>query len=148
MKSAKIVLLLLLLGTLLLACRSEAVTPANEAGIEMTLEMEPNPAVVGETLLMVGITDINGDAVEVESMTVRGDMNHAGMAPVIREVEQATDGVYHVPFEWSMGGEWIVAVTAQLADGQTVEEWFDLSVSSESMSENENEMDGMTEHEQ
>lgn len=136
--SLKIGLVLLLLGTFLLACRSEAVTSANEAGIEITLEMEQQPA-VGETLLLVGITDIAGQPVEIQHVTVRGDMNHAGMAPVIRDVEQATDGLYHVPFEWTMGGEWIVTVAAQLADGQTVEERFDLSVSSESMSENKHD---------
>ena len=50
MNLAKIVLFLIVLGTFLLACRSEAVTSANEAGIEITLEMAQEPAVVGETL--------------------------------------------------------------------------------------------------
>lgn len=139
MNSLKIRLLLLLLATFLLACRSEAVTSANEVGIEITLETEQQPAVVGETLLIVEIADIAGEPVEAQMVTVRGDMNHAGMAPVIRDVEQATDGRYHVPFEWTMGGEWVVTVVAELTDGQTVEERFDFSVSSESMSENQHD---------
>ena len=88
---------------------------------------------------MVKITDTTGKPVEIERITVRGDMNHAGMAPVIRDVEQITNGRYHVPFEWTMGGEWIVTVAAQLADGQMVEERFGFSVSSESMSENQHD---------
>ena len=40
MNSLKIGLFLLLLGIFLLACRSEAVTSANKAGIEITLEMQ------------------------------------------------------------------------------------------------------------
>ena len=57
MNSAKIVLFLIVLATFLLACRAESGTPASEVGIKMTLEMESDPAVVGKTLLMVGITD-------------------------------------------------------------------------------------------
>ena len=94
---------------------------------------------MGETLLIVGITDVAGQPVEVKNVMVRCDMSHTGMAPVIRDVKHATDGLYHVPFEWTMGGEWIVTVVAQLADEETVEERFDLSVSSEPMSENKHD---------
>ncbi len=37
-------------------------------------------------------------------------------------------GVYRTDLEWTMAGDWIVTVTATLADGQTVEQQFDLSV--------------------
>ena len=62
-------------------------------------------------------------------MAARGDMSHAGMAPVIASSEDDADGVYRIPFEWTMAGDWFVDVTVTLADGREVVQRFDLSVS-------------------
>jgi hypothetical protein len=64
-------------------------------------------------------------------------MDHAGMESVDREVKESTNGVYRVPFEWTMGGGWIVGVTAQLPNnGGEISKTFEFfveAVSSESV---------------
>ncbi len=55
-------------------------------------------------------------------------MSHAGMKPVLANISEGESGVYAVPFEWTMGGDWFVAVTATLPDGRVATKRFDLSV--------------------
>lgn len=126
---------LALLMVITSGCRESAQatpTPA-EDGVNIQLTWQPNPPLVGEASLQVVITDANGQAVQGASVDVRGDMNHAGMTPVIRE-DLLTDanGLVEIPFEWTMGGDWFVVVTATLPDGTTAERRFDLVVSSAS----------------
>ncbi len=63
-------------------------------------------------------------------------MNHAGMTPVLAEpttdeADGNVDGVYHVPFAFTMRGDWIVTVSVVLADGTTFTQDFDLSVTAD-----------------
>lgn len=72
--------------------------------------------------LMVMLKDKEGNAVTDAKVAIEGNMNHAGMVPVIADpVEDGADGdedgVYEVPFAFSMGGDWIVTVSVTMADG-------------------------------
>lgn len=79
----------------------------------------------------ITLTDGGGQPVEGAAVSVRGDMSHAGMVPVFGEAEEVEPGRYLVPFEWTMGGEWIVTASIELADGRQTERIFNLSVASE-----------------
>jgi hypothetical protein len=57
-------------------------------------------------------------------------MNHAGMVPVLGSGQTDADGLVRVPFEWTMGGDWIVTITAALSDGTSASQTFDFSVAS------------------
>jgi len=103
-------------------------TPA--ADIRMTLAYEPDPAAVGDAVLLVTVTDDAGAPVTDATVRVRGDMDHAGMQPVDGTGEHTADGVYRVPFEWTMGGDWFVTITATRPDGSSAVQRFDLSVES------------------
>ncbi len=93
------------------------------------LVMPDTPPVMGETTLGVRLTTRDGAPVTGAAVEVRGDMAHAGMIPVIGAAEPAeVAGEYAAPFEWTMAGDWIVTVTATLADGQVVTEEFQVSV--------------------
>jgi hypothetical protein len=127
--------LLLLLFFVLTACRQSAQsTPTPEAtvpdDIVMTLEVEPAPPAVGDAVLVITVRRAAGEAVDDAAIAVRGDMNHAGMTPAFGEVEGGSDGVYRVPFEWTMGGDWIITVDVTLTNGEIVSRTFDLSVDS------------------
>lgn len=131
----RLMFLLLLALFVLAACRQSAqVTPTTEAAapddIAVTLEVEPAPPAVGDVVLVIHVRTASGDAIAASSIAVRGDMNHAGMTPVFGEVEGGSDGVYRVPFEWTMGGDWIITVDVTLADGEVVSRTFDLSIES------------------
>ena len=75
------------------------------------------------------------------ALSVRGDMNHTGMAPVFGEAEAAVDGVFTVPFEWTMAGGWIVEASLELVSGETVTQSFNLEIMSEAGADNMADMD-------
>jgi hypothetical protein len=67
------------------------------------------------------------------------------MVPVIETVESGTDGVYELPFEWTMAGDWTVEVTVELTNGETATQSFDLSVEGEAMNMDNMDMESTEE---
>lgn len=96
--------------------------------ISVTLSVEPDPAIVGDARLVVRLADPAGKAIDDALVSVRGDMSHAGMQPVLATAARETSGAYAADFEWTMAGDWIVTVTAVLPDGRTTARPFDLAV--------------------
>lgn len=94
------------------------------SGLRLELVAEPAEPVVGPARWRVTLLDSEGRAVEGASVSVRGDMTHAGMVPVEAEAVEQEGGVYLADFEWTMAGDWIVTVTAQLPDGRAASETF------------------------
>lgn len=123
MKTISKFTLFVTLFVLLSACGARQSQQAADSGYEMT--MEAMSTAVGETNLMVTLTDADGNPVNDATLNVKGDMSHAGMQPVLSEVSNGDNGTYTIPFEWTMGGDWIVTVDATLPDGTTVSEQFD-----------------------
>ncbi|MDD9954824.1 MAG: FixH family protein [Anaerolineaceae bacterium] len=119
---------LILCLALVAACRQES-TPAAEADLTISLRVLPTDARVGEAELLVDVTDADGRAVSPERVDVRGDMDHAGMQPVLRDDVQGSNGKYRVAFEWTMAGDWTVTVRLTFADDSVLEKTFDESVS-------------------
>jgi hypothetical protein len=119
-------LLLLLLGSFPVSgCRRGA---SDTAEIAIELEVEPSPLTVGPATLLITLRDAAGNPIEDARLDVKGDMSHAGMAPVLRTAEDGPGGIYVVPFEWTMGGDWFVTVDATLADGSMASRRFDFAV--------------------
>lgn len=120
-------LLLLGLSLALAGCGfSQPLAPASD--VTMTLEVEPNPPGVGPSRLTVSLTDSAGRPVEGGSLEIEGNMGHAGMQPRWAKAKAGGQGKYEAPFVWSMGGAWMLTVTATLPDGQEVIRQFDLTV--------------------
>ncbi len=111
-------ILLLVLLVVLVGCRQTTEPTAENIAVEVALDTE-TPA-VGDATLLVTINTDDGNAVNDATVNVRGDMTHAGMVPVIPDaVTEAEDGVYSVPFQFTMGGDWIFTVDVTLANGDT-----------------------------
>ena len=128
-------LLLIVLILLLTGCRQSAQpTPTPDLGatpepdIRIDMAVEPSPPTVGEATLVVRLHSPTGDPIAGAQIRVRGDMNHAGMRPVLGDAVETETGVYRVPFEWTMGGEWIVTLDVTLNDGQHFLREFTMSV--------------------
>lgn len=120
-------IILLLLLVLLAGCARTGDQP-DDSGVTITLETLPDPAVAGEATLIVTLAGADGIPIEEASLNVKGDMSHAGMAPVLAAASSGPGGVYELPFQWTMPGDWIVTVEATLPGGSTVTERFELSV--------------------
>lgn len=137
MKSPKMLSGALMLALLLAACGGQATPTTAPIHVEISARAEPEPLAVGETTLIVTLQDASGTPIDGATLQVHGDMDHEGMTPIDREVSESINGEYRVPFEWTMGGGWIVTVTARLpANGGEVAETFNFfveAVSSESV---------------
>lgn len=127
MRSNRWILSIALLLLLVAGCRQQ--TPeASTTNLNIDLRVEPENPVIGAAVLVITVTDADGSPVENAQVSARGDMNHAGMVPVLAEAESSESGEYTIPFEWTMAGDWFVEVTVELPDGETVSETFELLV--------------------
>ncbi|HSN76572.1 MAG TPA: FixH family protein [Anaerolineae bacterium] len=126
---------LALVALLLLAALTGCQRASRQADLDQAPEIvavlttDPDPAQVGPATLVVQLSDASGAPVEGASVSLQGDMSHAGMQPVLAEVSGGAGGVYRAQWVWSMAGDWFVTVTAMLPDGRTLVRRFDLAVS-------------------
>lgn len=82
--------------------------------IEMT--SNPFPLVLGQTNLMIAVTQGEGTPLDAE-VTVAANMMMEGMLPVNMQKTIYKNGLYQVPIIWPMAGQWMVDVTAK-RDGE------------------------------
>jgi hypothetical protein len=123
-----ITLLALLTALFAAGCRQSAPTSTTADSLQVAVTAEPNPPVSGKAQLVIIVKDASGSPVSDATVSARGDMTHAGMVPVIRDNVIGTNGIYSVPFEWTMGGDWSVDVTVRLRDGTATTRTFRYSV--------------------
>ena len=101
----------------LVGCRQTNEVTAENVVIDVALSDEM--AMVGDATLLVTVTDEEDNPINDATVSVRGDMTHAGMVPVIPDpVTTAEEGVYSIPFEFTMGGDWIITVDVTLANDE------------------------------
>jgi hypothetical protein len=105
-------------------------------GLQVTLE--PPTTGQAEPQLTIQLTDSQGQPVTDATLSVEGNMTHAGMALVMSNAitdpaDGVADGRYHVPFQFSMLGDWILTVTVQRADGSTSDQNIEVIVSEQSV---------------
>lgn len=122
--------LYIILVLCLAACRqSQQTTPQGASAISIELAAAPEPLTTGETTLLITLKDANSQPIRDARLEVRGDMTHAGMQPVTAIAdEDPADGIYRIPFQWTMSGDWIVTVTVTLPNGDTHKKTFDFTV--------------------
>ena len=125
MKTKLITLLIVVLG-LLSACGGRNSNQENNSNLDISVK--PQSMEVGQTDLIISITEKeSGDPINDASVAIKGDMSHAGMQPVLGESSSGDNGVYTIPYEWTMAGDWFITVDVTLADGTAVSERFDFS---------------------
>lgn len=122
------ILALFVILVILAGCRQRSeVSDASETG-QISVTVEPSPPNIGQAVLIVTLQDERGDPIQASLVQVRGDMSHAGMAPEFGEAETADEGKYRIPFEWTMGGDWILTITTTLSSGEIIENTFEFTV--------------------
>ena len=127
-------LLIIVIFGLFSACGGR--NSAQTSNSNYDISVEAGSTAVGQTDLMVTVKDQNGTAINDANVSIKGDMSHAGMRPVLGESSSADDGVYTIPYEWTMAGDWFVTVNVTFADGSTTTERFDFNgISGEEMEE-------------
>src|SRR5690349_25023246 len=123
MMKLRLLLLMCLLSLIVVGCRQSS-EPTPNPSILVNLRYEPDPPVVGDGVVIIVVRDSLGNPIDNALIHLRGDMSHAGMAPVMYDVNESVNGEYRVAFNWNMSGDWILTVTTVLADGSTTEVLF------------------------
>ena len=113
---------------LLTACGTRNSQQTNDGDIRLMVAIESTT--VGPTSLIVTVTDAAGVPINDAAISVKGDMSHAGMVPVLADATGGDNGVYEMPFEWTMGGDWVVTVEATLPDGRSTTQQFNFTIDS------------------
>jgi YtkA-like len=132
--TTRLTMLIFMLSTLLvIGCsRVSQKTGPEETSQGIQIEMvEPLfPLTTGPSEVEIRLFDADADHKPIENakIQVKGDMTHAGMVPVLGESENGTGGIYKIPLEWTMGGDWILQVKAILPDGRSAEKTFPLTI--------------------
>lgn len=105
--------------------QNERVTGAGTGTVgvvmDVNVEMDDSPRVGEEAQVLITLTQ-DGAPVSGATLTVEGNMTHAGMEPLILEARESEPGRYRAPLTWTMGGAWIVTVRGTLPDGTAVEQ--------------------------
>ncbi|HEX2253376.1 MAG TPA: FixH family protein [Thermoanaerobaculia bacterium] len=118
-----------LLGCTAGGCAQPAGSAADEsAPVQVDTAFAPDPPAVGPVELAITVTDPSGRPVEDARVAVEGNMNHAGMVPVLGRAAGGDAGRYTVPLELTMGGDWYFLIAVTLPDGGTVEHRVDARV--------------------
>jgi hypothetical protein len=90
-------------------------------GVSVELGIGPNPPEVGPATLLVTLQDSAGAPLEKAQVEIEGNMNHAGMVPVLAQAVEVEPGRYEAAFEFTMAGDWFILIRAKLADGRSGE---------------------------
>jgi hypothetical protein len=125
--------MLILIWLVVAACAPPQPAQTSQTGdVNVGVVIETGGA-VGPFTLQITLTDDKTAPIKDASVQVQGTMNHAGMVPVdsgpIRDdADGRSDGVYPIPFEFTMRGDWILTLTITLPDGTTVHKDVQVSV--------------------
>jgi nitrogen fixation protein FixH len=122
-KGSRLLILLLLL-TALAACRQSAAPATETPTLVLSWPGDHESIAVGPATLGIIVLDLAGRPVDDATVTVRGDMTHAGMQPVTATATPMGNGTYQAEFDWTMAGDWILTVTATTPDGRRVVQEF------------------------
>ena len=89
-------------------------------------EITPQPVAVGPATLTLTLADASRQPVTGASITLEGNMSHAGMSPVFAEARETDPGRYQSSLDLTMAGDWTILIQITLADGQTLERQLDV----------------------
>lgn len=98
----------------------------SQSDLTVEYEMTPQPPRVGITTITLKLVDLMGQPVSGASVSLEGNMSHAGMRPVFGVAREQEPGHYHAPLEFTMGGDWVIQLYLTLPDGRKLERQIDV----------------------
>ncbi len=99
-----------------------------ESSSVVTIEHEitPQPVRVGPATLTLRLADASRQPVTGASITLEGNMSHAGMSPVFAQAKETEPGRYQAILDLTMAGDWTILTHITLAGGQKLERQLDV----------------------
>ena len=129
MRSARVSsILALAAAALFLTFVVTACNKPTESASAVTIEHEitPQPVRVGPATLTLSGADASRQPVTGASITLEGNMSHAGMSPVFAQAKETEPGRYQAIVDLTMAGDWIILTHITLAGGQKLERQLDV----------------------
>jgi hypothetical protein len=126
--------LMLVTGLVMAGCASQPGSGSGStASSDLQVTLQPAPEGASGDHVTVRLADASGQALTGASVSLEGNMNHAGMVPVITDpvaddADGSADGVYQVPFSFTMQGDWIITVSVHMPNGSTVKKDVNVTV--------------------
>ena len=135
-RAAQPTLVLLILIALLLAACQRPASSSGEDNADVQISLQPAPE---EEAMIVMLANADGTPITDATVALEGNMNHAGMIPVLAEdvtddADGSVDGHYRLPFTFTMLGDWIITVDVTLADGSSFSRNLDVRASENEIS--------------
>ena len=124
----RMIYIIILLLFLMTGCARMSQQGVEEQDVKIELVTPMQPSVLGSSQIELRVTDMAGRPINDAVLELKGDMTHAGMVPILASVSGGENGLYSVPFEWTMAGDWILIVGVNLPDGRYAERQFKLFV--------------------
>jgi hypothetical protein len=104
---------------LILLLAFTACAPKNSSKLEVTLELSPSTPRIGKTDIVLKL-ERDKQLLTGWTVSVEGNMTHAGMGTVDGTVTELGGGKYQVKnFDFNMSGDWVLTVTAK-KDNETL----------------------------
>lgn len=105
-----------------------ACNKSTESSSFVTIEHQitPQPVRVGLATLTLRLADGSRQPVTGASITLEGNMSHAGMSPVFAQAKETEQGRYQAILDLTMAGDWSILIHVTLADGQKLERQLDV----------------------
>ena len=97
------------------ACAPDA---GQEVDVRIACTLQPQPPVVGPATAAIELKDASGAPLQGATLSVEGNMNHAGMVPSFATVRETGDGRYEAKLQLTMPGDWFLLVEGKLTDGR------------------------------
>jgi hypothetical protein len=91
---------------------------AGGSSLTFHVELSPSPPSVGETRLLIRLSDAEAKPVPGATMRIEGTMSHAGMTPEFANAVETSPGSYEAVLDFTMGGDWILLMDATTRDGR------------------------------
>jgi hypothetical protein len=89
-------------------------------------QITPQPVRVGLSTLNLILADPSRQPVTGASITLEGNMSHAGMSPVFAQAKETEPGRYQATLDLNMAGDWTILIRITLAGGQKLERQWDV----------------------
>ena len=120
--------LLVVISVLLAACGGSATPDASAKPVNIQVESDPSPAVVGDAELVFTITDASGNPFESARVDVSADhTDMSGMGMSGAATDQGS-GRYSINANFSMTGNWKLTVYVRNDQGLDYKEDIDFKV--------------------
>lgn len=98
-----------------------------EAAVVVHQQITPLPIRPGTSVIAIQLADAEAKPIPHAAIHVEADMTHPGMAPLFSDAKETGPGSYEAPVDFNMGGDWVVLLHIQLADGQKAERRVDVA---------------------